>query len=116
MADKQMSLVEHLDELRRRILVSVAAIVVCSCIAFLKIQVILSLLMFEPVDHLAFFSPTEAFFEYCKLAFFSGLFIASPLVLYQAWAFVSAGLTQKEKKMMKSLVMLLLILIVLQKL
>ena len=74
MTDKQMSLVEHLDELRRRILVSVVAVIVCSCVAFLKIQVILDLLMFPPVDHLAFFSPTEAFFEYCKLAFFSGLF------------------------------------------
>ncbi len=98
MTDKQMSLVEHLDELRRRILVSVVAVIVCSCVAFLKIQVILDLLMFPPVDHLAFFSPTEAFFEYCKLAFFSGLFIASPLVLYQVWAFVSAGLNQKERR------------------
>lgn len=98
MTDKQMTLVEHLDELRRRILISVAAIVICACVAFWKIQLILSMLMFPPVDHLAFFSPTEAFLEYCKLAFFTGLFIASPLVLYQLWAFVSAGLNKREKK------------------
>ena len=98
MADRKMTLVEHLDELRRRILVSAAAVIVCACVAFWKIQAILSLLMFDPVDHLAFFSPAEAFFEYCKLAFFSGLFIASPLVLYHVWAFVSAGLTQKERR------------------
>ena len=98
MADKQMTLVEHLDELRRRILVSVAAIIICACAAFWKIQVILKLLMFPPVDHLNFFSPTEAFMEYCKLSFFVGLFLASPVVLYQLWAFVSAGLSEKEKK------------------
>lgn len=98
MTGKQMTLVEHLDELRRRILISVAAVIVCACAAFWKIQAILSLLMLEPVDHLAFFSPTEAFFEYCKLAFFTGLFAASPLVLYQLWAFVSAGLSRKEKR------------------
>ena len=93
-----MTLVEHLDELRRRILVSVAAIIICACAAFWKIQVILKLLMFPPVDHLNFFSPTEAFMEYCKLSFFVGLFLASPVVLYQLWAFVSAGLSEKEKK------------------
>jgi len=98
MTDKQMSLVEHIDELRRRILISLAAVIICACLAFWKIQLILSKLIFEPVDHLAFFSPTEAFFEYCKLAFFAGLFLASPVVLYQLWAFVSAGLREKEKR------------------
>lgn len=98
MTDNQMTLVEHLDELRRRILVSVAAIVIGACVAFWKIQFIVSLLMFPPVDHLAFFSPTEAFMEYCKLAFFAGLFLASPVVLYQLWAFVSAGLRKEERR------------------
>jgi len=98
MADKQMTLVEHLDELRRRILISLAAILVCAGVAFWKIQIILSFLMLPPVDHLNFFSPAEAFIEYCKLAFFTGLFFASPVVLYQLWAFVSAGLREREKK------------------
>lgn len=98
MADKQMTLVEHLDELRRRILISAAAILVCAGVAFWKIQLILSFLMLPPVDHLAFFSPAEAFIEYCKLAFFIGLFFASPVVLYQLWAFVSAGLREGERR------------------
>ena len=99
MTDRKMTLVEHLDELRRRIFVSIAAIIIGACVAFWKIQAILKLLMFPPVDHLAFFSPPEAFFEYCKLACFAGLFFASPVVIYQLWAFISAGLTQKERKM-----------------
>ena len=98
MTDKQMTLVEHLDELRKRILVSMAAIVIGACVAFWKIQLIVSLLIFPPVDHLAFFSPAEAFVEYCKLAFFAGLFFASPVVLYQLWAFVSAGLRKEERR------------------
>lgn len=98
MADRQMTLVEHLDELRRRILISAAAVLICAGVAFWKIQLILSVLMLPPVDHLAFFSPAEAFIEYCKLAFFTGLFFASPVVLYQLWAFVSAGLREKERR------------------
>lgn len=98
MSDKQMTLVGHLDELRRRIVISVAAIAIGAGLAFWKIQFIVSILIFPPVDHLAFFSPTEAFMEYCKLAFFVGLFLASPVVLYQLWAFVSSGLREKERR------------------
>lgn len=98
MTERKMTLVEHLDELRRRILISLGAVVICACLAFWKIQDILSYLMIPPVDHLVFFSPTEAFMEYFKLAFFVGFLIASPVVLYQLWAFVSVGLTERERK------------------
>ena len=97
MTDRQMTLVEHLDELRGRILVSLAAVLVVSCLAFWKIRLIMSFLMIRPVDHLVFFSPTEAFVEYFKLALFVGLTLASPVVLYQLWAFVSAGLKPGER-------------------
>lgn len=98
MADKQMTLVAHLDELRRRIIISLAAVFIGACVAFWKIKVIVKFLMLKPVDHLAFFSPTEAFMAYFKLAFFVGLIFASPVVLYQLWAFISAGLKENERK------------------
>lgn len=97
MERKNLTLAGHLDELRRRIFISLAAVAVCSCLAFWKIQDILSFLMIYPVDHLVFFSPVEAFMEYCKLAFFTGLIIASPIVLFQLWSFVSPGLTGRER-------------------
>lgn len=98
MTDRQMTLVEHLDELRRCILISLAAVLIGACAAFWKIKAILKFLMLPPVDHLVFFSPTEAFMAYFKLAFFVGLIFASPIVLYQLWAFVSAGLKDNERR------------------
>ncbi|MFA5165324.1 MAG: twin-arginine translocase subunit TatC [Candidatus Omnitrophota bacterium] len=97
MESKDLTFTGHLDELRRRIIISLAAVAVCSCLAFWKIQDILSFLMIPPVDHLVFFSPVEAFMEYCKLAFFTGLIVASPVVLFQLWSFVSPGLTGRER-------------------
>ncbi len=99
MIDKKMTLVEHLDELRRRIIISLVAVTIGAGLAFWKIKAIVSLLMIPPVDHLVFFSPTEAFMAYFKLAFFVGLILVSPVILFQIWCFVSAGLNQREKRM-----------------
>lgn len=92
-----MTLVGHLDELRRRILISLAAITIGACIAFWKIKPIVAYLA-KPVGHLVFLSPTEAFMAYFKLAFFVGLFLASPVVLFHVWGFVSSALKEKERK------------------
>ncbi len=92
-----MTLVEHLDELRRRILISLAAIAIGACIAFWKIKPIVAYLA-KPVGHLVFLSPTEAFMAYFKLAFFAGLFLASPVILSQIWGFASSALKEKERK------------------
>ncbi len=97
MTDRQMTLVEHLDELRRRILISLAAIAIGACIAFWKIKPIVAYLA-KPVGHLVFLSPTEAFMAYFKLAFFAGLFLASPVILSQIWGFASSALKEKERK------------------
>ncbi|MDP2943040.1 MAG: twin-arginine translocase subunit TatC [Candidatus Omnitrophota bacterium] len=97
MADRHMTLVEHLDELRYRILISLAAIAIGTAIAFWKIKPIVAYLA-KPVGHLVFLSPTEAFMAYFKLAFFVGLFLASPVILFQIWGFVSSALKEKEQK------------------
>lgn len=98
MTDRRMTLVGHLEELRRRILISLAAISIGTCIAFWKIKPIVSYLA-RPVGHLVFLSPTEAFMAYFKLAFFVGLFLASPVILSQIWGFTSTALNQRERKM-----------------
>lgn len=97
MVDKRMTVVEHLEELRRRILISLAAIFIATCIAFWKVKEIISYLA-RPVGHLVFLSPVEAFFAYLKVAFFVGLFISSPIVLFQIWRFISVGLKENERK------------------
>lgn len=97
MIDKRMTLVEHLDELRRRILICLAAVFIATCIAFWKIKEVVAYLV-RPVGHVVFLSPVEAFMAYLKLAFFAGLFASSPIILFQVWRFVSAGLSENERK------------------
>lgn len=97
MIDRQMTLVGHLEELRRRMLISLAATGIGTCIAFWKIKAIVAYLA-KPVGHLVFLSPTEAFMAYFKLAFFVGFFIASPVILSQIWGFVSSALEERERR------------------
>lgn len=99
MVDKRMRLVEHLEEFRCRILISLGAIFIATCIAFWKVKEIVAYLVrLGPIGNLIFISPTEAFFTYLRLAFFIGLFISSPIILFQLWRFVSVGLTESERK------------------
>ena len=98
-----MSLVEHLAELRRRLFISIAAVVVAGAIAFVLYDRILEFLI-EPYrevtgnDHLTIFSPLEGFSARLKLAGYAGLFLASPVVLWQVWQFVTPGLHPGEKR------------------
>lgn len=101
----EMSFFEHLGELRKRIIYSIAAIMVFFMASWAivdKIYFWLSkpVLRFLPEGHkLAFTALTEPFMMYIKLAFISGIFIASPIVFYQLWLFLRPGLYPKEKKM-----------------
>lgn len=101
----EMSLLEHLTELRYRLLVSVAAILVAAIVAWFfadalfrwLIRPVVELLP-EGEDRPAFLSLTEPFILYMKVAGLAGLFAASPLVIYQAWMFVAPGLYRHEKR------------------
>lgn len=94
-----MTILEHLDELRARLMVSIAALVVASCIAFWQVKAIVRFLVIPPVDTLVFFSPAEAFLAYCKVAVFAGLILSSPVIFYQFWCFVSTALSVNERRL-----------------
>lgn len=95
--DQEFSLVEHLEELRSRIIKSIVSIIAGIVVAYVFVDAILPALI-EPAGKLVFIAPQEAFVARIKIAFFGGLFIASPFVLYQIWKFVSGGLNQRERK------------------
>src|SRR5260370_11690687 len=104
---KAMSLIEHLEELRRRILWSVVWIGLgfFFCWGFAQqIYVYVQKPMLEEVKNnnmeqtLVVTSPTEAFNLYLKVGLVAGIFAASPLVLYQVWLFISPGLYRNEKR------------------
>ena len=100
----KMSFLEHLEELRKRLVVSVIAIfagfLACWHYAdriFAKMQE--PLLKFLPNgDKLAYTKLTGPFFMYMKVAFFAGLFLAAPVILLQLWLFIAPGLYKKERR------------------
>lgn len=104
---ESMSFLAHLEELRRRIIWSVVWIAggfgVCwwfhEKIFGLMQQPILFALKQNGLDQkLAYLNPTEPFNMYLKISLIAGIFVASPFVLYQVWAFISPGLYRNEKK------------------
>ncbi len=98
-----MSLVEHLTELRRRVIVSVIAVTMGGLVAFLLYERILEFLIgpYEEITGkttLLITDPLEGFTTRLKIAAFGGLFLASPVVLWQAWRFITPGLHKREKR------------------
>jgi len=93
----------HHRELRRRLGVSIAVIVIASIAAYLFIEPIAGLCvhpLFVASPHihsLVYTNLPEAFITYLKLALLIGLAASYPLVLYQFWAFISPGLHRREK-------------------
>ncbi|MBF0506075.1 MAG: twin-arginine translocase subunit TatC [Nitrospirae bacterium] len=120
MANNKMPLMEHLGELRKRIIVSLIALGVTFAVAFNYSEEIFGLLMFPLkytlvlsvkklsmyfVQHnklqstkLVFLAPTEAFWMNLKVAFVAGILFALPVIFHQLWLFISPGLLPREKK------------------
>jgi len=98
-----MTLVEHLRELRRRLIICAVAIAVGGIVAFALYNQILRVLIapYREVTHrrsLLITDPLEGFATRLKIAAYGGLFLASPVVLYQLWRFVTPGLEARERK------------------
>jgi sec-independent protein translocase protein TatC len=98
-----MSLVEHLAELRRRLIISAVALVAGGIVAFLAYNVILDFLLgpYKSVtgkETLVITDPLEGFATRLKIAAWGGFFLASPVVLWQLWRFITPGLHKREKR------------------
>jgi len=104
MDEKKLPLTGHLQELRKRLILSFIAIgggfILCYAFADPIFNILASpLIKVMPAGgSLIFTSVAEAFFTYMKVAFIAGVILVSPFVLYQIWAFVAPGLYQKEKR------------------
>ena len=102
-----MSFLQHLEELRKRILWSLvgvgAAFGYCWyksdwIFGYMQRPIVKALEAHKLDTQLVYTSPTEPFNLYMKVGLIAGLFLASPWVLYQVWQFISPGLYRKEKK------------------
>lgn len=101
----KMSFLDHLDELRRRIIYSVVAVVLGLGLSLFFIGPLFDFIM-KPMQlllpagqTLIYTDPSEAFFLQIKIALMAGLIVASPVVFSQVWLFIAPGLYAHEKKL-----------------
>jgi sec-independent protein translocase protein TatC len=102
-ADK-MSFLEHLDELRKRLIVSVSALGIGFVVSWAYVERLVDFI-FVPLratikgGKFQYIEPGEGFMMRMKLAALAGLFLALPIILWQIWRFVAPGLYSNEKRL-----------------
>ena len=96
-----MSLMEHLGELRKRLIHSVVYLLIGFIVAYIFHERLYGIIQ-KPLDDLHiplnFTHPTDGLNLYLKTAFLGGAILASPFILYQIWLFISPGMYQHEKR------------------
>jgi Tat protein translocase TatC len=115
-AEKEMPFLEHLEELRWRLIKALLAVGAASALAFAFIQQIFDFLVrpyrqaltllaattgrpeMSQDARLVFLGPTAGFMIYIKLAMTAGIVLALPVIFYQLWKFVAPGLLLKERR------------------
>ena len=106
----QMSFIEHLGELRVRILYIIIALLITSGIAFIFRIELFEFIHYPikniPEQKLQVLTLTEMFITYLKLSVITGVFISSPWILLQSWLFISPGLHTNEKQWLVPFVVL----------
>jgi sec-independent protein translocase protein TatC len=100
----RMSFLDHLDELRRRLVAAALSLAFGTLVAFFFIDRIFTFIMrplYEKLpagSKLIYTEPTEAFFLKLKIALLAGLVIGAPLIMWQLWLFIAPGLYAREKR------------------
>jgi len=94
-----MPILEHLSELRLRLMITAGALLVAIGVSFANIEFIRGILT-RPLGGipLIYLSPPEAFMANLRLSLFSGLVLSLPVILYEVSAYIFPGLTRGEKK------------------
>jgi len=112
--DKELSLIQHLGELRDRLVFAAIALVITTSIAFFFAIPIIRILL-VPVDcqfiptyscshtstTLVSFSPTENFTTYFRVALFTGIALAMPVILYEIYAYIDPALLPNERRFIR---------------
>lgn len=98
--EPKLTLTGHIEELRRRLAISLGAVLVGVGVSVTQLERLIAWLKHPAgplLPRFAFFSPTEPLIAYTKVVILSGLVLAMPCVLWQAWAFVRPGLAPRER-------------------
>src|SRR2546428_8773854 len=101
--ERRMTVIEHLEELRRVLIISLIAWALATVIGFATSQVVLGILL-GPVhkvigdQKLIYPGPVDAFLLFFKIGIFTGFVLSSPIILWQVWTFVAPGLHRNERR------------------
>ncbi len=105
MSQQELTILQHLSELRRRVFISVVALLIGSAVSFAFFRQLIDLLVRPARDlqtgaagQLVFTEVTELLGISIKVSFLAGFILAFPVILYQVIMFVSPGLTSREKR------------------
>lgn len=97
--DRELSLIEHLDELRRRLVVTAVAVAITSALAFSFSQPIVKFLLVPSgVAKCIALSPTENFTTFMRVSLFAGIALAMPVLLYELYAYIDPALLPRERR------------------
>jgi len=102
-----MPFLEHLEELRKRLLRAFVAVVICAILAFYFSDSIMRFIM-RPLEGTPLFNMqvTGTFYAYMKVSIFTGILASLPIVFYQLWRFIAPGLYRKEQVTILPLVLI----------
>lgn len=109
--DGRMSFTEHLEELRRRLIICLVAVGIGFALSYSFAERLFALLMRPLIkvmpagEKLVFTALPEAFFTYFKVALIAGVAFASPVIIHQAWCFVAPGLYARERRLLLPVVL-----------
>lgn len=111
MVDTRMKFLQHIAELRKRLMISAAALAVTFGIS-LYFSIPLLKILLKPAGslHLVFLSPLEPFLVKVKVAFFAGMSLALPVILYEILAFAAPGMKKKERRLIFPIIVSMIIL------
>ena len=104
-SDSKMSFLEHLEELRTRIINSCIGIAVGVLVGFAFIERVVNFILaptrklLPPGSKLIYTQPGEAFSLYVQIALIAGVVLATPFIMYQVWLFIAPGLYSNEKRL-----------------
>ncbi len=98
--EKVMPFLDHLEELRQRLIRCILSIVLFSMGSYFISRQIMQLLLkpYPKDEKLIFLAPTEGFIVHIKIAVFAGLILSLPVIFYQLWQFIAPGLYKKERR------------------
>jgi len=97
--DKELSLVQHLKELRDRVMVAAIAVVATSVVSFTFATNIIQILLIPSGEtSLIALNPTENFTTYMRVALFSGIALSMPVILYELYAYIDPALHPSERR------------------